>query len=133
MTKLVATGVTFPDNTTQTTAVTGVTKSFTSSNQAIPTAINQYFTVAHGLGVTPKFVRVVAVCLTANNGWAVDDEVELMFNAIDNGNQQMRAYANATNVGYYSGSSMPIMNFTNQYTLNIINNTNWAVKVYALA
>lgn len=108
-------------------------KSFTSTNQSIPTATNQAFTVTHGLGTTPRIIRVVAVCLTANNGWAVGDEVEPMLNAVDNGNQQMRPYANSTVVGYWSGSAMVIINRTNQYGLNIINNTNWAIKVYAFA
>lgn len=108
-------------------------KSFTSANQSIPTATSLAFTVSHGLGVVPRLIRVVAVCLTANNGWSVGDEIEPMFNAVDNGNQQTRPYANSTVVGYFSGSSICIINRTNQYSLNIINNTNWALKVYAFA
>jgi hypothetical protein len=108
-------------------------KSFTSTNQSIPTATSQAFTVAHGLGVTPRIFHVVAVCLTANNGWAVGDETDFMTNAVDNGNQQTRPYANSTVVGYFSGSGIIILNRTNQYGLNLINNTNWAIKVYAFA
>lgn len=108
-------------------------KSFTSSNQSIPTATGQAFTVAHGLGVVPRIVRVVAVCLSASGGYSAGDETEPMFNNIDNGNQQTRPWANATYVGYQSGSSVVIMNLTNQYGLNITNNSSWAIKVYAFA
>jgi hypothetical protein len=108
-------------------------KSFTSANQAIPTAASQLFSVSHGLGSTPRLVRIVAVCLTANNGWAVGDETQVLFNAVDNGTYQTMPWANATTVGWTSGSGISIINRTNYYLLNIINNTNWALKVYAFA
>jgi hypothetical protein len=125
-------GVTFPDATTQATAAV-ITKAFTSSNQAIPTATQQNFNVAHGLGTTPKIVRLVAVCLTAVNGWAVGDESEVLFGCVDNGALQVFCWADATNVGYNSGSAVLIMNRTTQFSYNIINNSNFALKIYAFA
>lgn len=106
-------------------------KSFTSSNQSMLTATSQLATVAHGLGVVPRIVRVVAVCVVANNGWSVGDEMEPMFNCVDNGNQQIRPWANATNIYWTSGSAIIIVNRTNYYSLNIINNTSWNMKAYA--
>jgi len=106
-------------------------KTFTSSNQSIPTATSQLFSVSHGLGATPRFVSLVAVCLTANNGWSVGDETAVMINAVDNGAYQGMPWANSTTIGWTSGSAVMILNRTNYYSLNIINNTNWALKVYA--
>jgi len=111
--------------------VTGVTK-FTSGLLAVPTAAGQYFTVAHGLGATPRQVRVVGYCNTASYGYSVGDEVELVISCADNGNVQVLPYANATNVGYFSGSAMVVGNLTNSYAATIINNTNWRIKVYAM-
>lgn len=108
-------------------------KSFTSANQAIPTAASQLFSVTHGLGVTPRLVRLVGVCLTANNGWSVGDECEVMIGAVDNGAYQTKPWANSTTVGWTSGSALMILNRTNYFSLNITNNTNWALKVYAFA
>jgi hypothetical protein len=111
-------------------------KSFTSTNQAIPTAASQSFTVAHGLGVTPRIFYVRAVCLVADNGYAVGDEANYSINSTNNGNQQLgqgAVFANSTNVGYVSGSTMMIIRRSDQFSVNIINNSNWAIKVYAFA
>lgn len=108
-------------------------KSYSSSNLSIPTTNNQITTVNHGLGVTPRLVRVVAVCLTAVNGWAIGDEGEVLFNCVDNGTYQVMWWANSTQVGFSSGSGVMIINRTNGYTFNILNNSSFALKVYAFA
>jgi hypothetical protein len=131
---LVSTGIQFPDSTIQTTAASSaLTKSFTSSNQSVPTAASQLFTVAHGLGTIPKLLRVVAVCTTAVNNWAVGDEGEIAINAVDNGNLQLFPWCDSTNVYYTSGSNVLIFNRTNYYSYSLINNSNFAIKVYAFA
>lgn len=114
-------------------ANTALTKSFTSGNLSIPTSAGIVVSTAHGLGVVPKIIRVVAVCLTADLGYSVGDEIEPMFNAVNNGNQQTRPWANATNVYFATGSAMTILDLSNQYASTVLNNTNWAVKVYAFA
>lgn len=49
------------------------TPDFTSSEQTVAT--DTLLTVAHGLGVLPKNLRVVLRCKTAQIGYAVDEEV----------------------------------------------------------
>jgi len=121
------TGATFPDGTTQPSAI----RTFVSSNLSIPTAASQLFSVAHGLGQIPRFIRLVGVCLVANNGYSVGDETEPTFNCADNGNIQFNPWADATNIGYSSGSGLIIARRTDLWAVNLINNTNWALKIYA--
>jgi hypothetical protein len=111
-------------------------RSFTSANLAVPTATSQSFTVAHGLGVTPRITRVVAVCLVADSGYSVGDEANLSINAVNNGNQQIgqgAMWASSTVVGYVSGSTLMIIRRSDQFAVSIISNNNWAIKVYAFA
>ena len=109
-------------------------ESFVSSNQSIPTANGQAFTVAHGLGVVPKLLRLVAICLTATGGWTVGAEGQIIISGLTNGNVNFEPqFADATNVYYGSGSSMLILNFSSGDVQNITNNSNFAVKIYAYA
>ncbi len=57
-------------------------------------------TIAHGLGATPKQVRVVLVCTTTDLGWAVGDEVDLFSVRASNGDLHVVATtgSDATNV-----------------------------------
>jgi hypothetical protein len=107
--------------------------SFTSANQAVPTTTNTAFTIAHTLGVVPKIVRLVAVCTTASVGYAVNDEIELLFSNATNGNFQAFYYSNASVVGYWSGPYIIINNASNGAQVDLINNSNFAFKVYAFA
>ena len=111
-----------------------LSKSFTSSNQSIPTTASQAFTVAHGMGITPKILRLVAVCLTATAGWTVGAEGEVLINGTSNGNiQSFGLFADATNVYYDSGSAIITINFSSGDYVNILNNSNFALKIYAFA
>ena len=125
-------GVTFPDATTQTTAPV-ITKKYESTNQSIATTTSQAFQLAHSLGTVPKIIVLTAVCLTSNNGWTAGQQTEVMVGCIDNGAIQAMPWADSTNVYWTSGSGMIVFNQTNYYSLNIINNSNWAIKVYAYA
>jgi hypothetical protein len=110
-----------------------LSSSFTSTNQAGPTATATAYTIAHTLGVVPKIVRLVAVCTTASVGYAVGDEIELLFSNGTNGNFQAFYYSNATVVGYWSGPYIIINNASNGTQVDLINNSNFAFKVYAFA
>lgn len=59
-------------------------------------------TIAHGLGEKPKLIRIVAVCTTAINGYAVGDEVEIT--VADAAHQGTAAPRDATNI-YLTQSS----------------------------
>ena len=121
------------NGTTWTSATPVLTKSFTSSNQAGPTATATAYTIAHTLGVVPKIVRLVAVCTTASGGYAVGDEIELLFSNSTNGNFQAFYYANASVIGYWSGPYIYINDASNGSLVNLINNSNFAFKVYVFA
>lgn len=125
-------GVTFPDATTQSTAPV-FTKKYESTNQNVPTATGQAFQLAHSLGVMPKLIVIAAVCTTANNGWTVGQQTQVMIGCTDNGAVQAMPWADSTYVYWTSGAGLIVFNQTNYYSLNLINNTNWAIKVYAYA
>ena len=121
------------NGTTWTSATPIISKSFISSNQAGPTATGTAYTISHTLGVVPKIVRLVAVCTTASGGYAVGDEIELLFSNSTNGNMQAFYYANASVIGYWSGPYIYLNDASNGSLVNLINNSNFAFKVYAFA
>lgn len=109
----------------------GVTK-FDSGNLTAATAAGQSLSYPHNLSSVPSMVRLVAVCVSANAGYAVGDEAELLINGMQNGNIQFKPWANVSHVGYYSGNAMVIINRTNGYEVPITNNdTYWKIKFYA--
>lgn len=58
-----------------TNADLAITKSFTSSEMSISSGMHSG-DVAHGLGVLPKIIQLVAVCKTTEENFSVGDEVE---------------------------------------------------------
>ena len=76
---------------------------FESTEQTITTGTNT--AVAHSLGSIPKLCSYVLRCLTAELGYAVNDEVIApLFNYPVN-NEGISMYTNATNVGFVVGSN----------------------------
>lgn len=110
---------------------TGLTKSFTSSDQTMTLAGG--LTLAHGMGIVPKLVNLQAVCQTAEGNYATSDVVYDVGASIT-GNVGVAVYADATNVYCRVGST----NFA-----NMINKTtgasfvptlaNWKLRVRAFA
>jgi hypothetical protein len=115
------------------TSGVALTLGFTSANQAVPTATNTAYTVAHTLGVVPKIVRLVAVCTTAASGYSIGDETEVLLNSSTNGNLQSFYWASASTVGWYSASAMIITDRATGASVSLISNANFALKVYAFA
>jgi hypothetical protein len=60
-------------------------------------AINQVQTLAHGLGVRPKYVQVSIVCISADDGYSVDDEVFQFSNYSESTGRRWAVAADATN------------------------------------
>jgi hypothetical protein len=110
-----------------------ITQAFTSTNQAVPTATNTAYTIAHTLGVVPKIVRLVAVCTTAASGYSIGDETEVLINSTTNGSLQSFYWASSTQVGYYSAGAMIITDRATGASVSLISNANFALKVYAFA
>jgi hypothetical protein len=63
-------------NFVTTIVTTIVTNQFILSGVPVPSAYT-VTTNAHGLGVTPGFVRAVLVCVTADLGWVPGDELDV--------------------------------------------------------
>jgi hypothetical protein len=129
------TTITLPATTGTLALTSGIalTLGFTSSNQAVPTATNTAYTVAHTLGVVPKIVRLVAVCTTAASGYSIGDETEVLLNTTTNGNLQTFYWANSSTVGWYSAGAMIISDRSSGASVSLISNANFALKVYAFA
>ena len=94
----------------------------------------QLFSVAHGLGATPSFVRGVMVCQTAEGGYSIGDEVDLSYVG-DSFTKEpsFTLSANATNVNLMLGdTNLVIIGQTaplgSSYAITL---TRWKAKVYA--
>lgn len=89
--------------------------------------------VAHGLGTTPRLVRAVLVCETADEGYVPGDEIDaasLIANTLPN----FGIGANATNVFLtcvYATASPVYMLRKNGVYVNTWNPASWKGKIYA--
>ncbi|MER9206834.1 pyocin knob domain-containing protein [Mesorhizobium sp. M0771] len=62
-------------------------------------------TLAHGLGVKPKLYGMFAQCSTADNGWAIGDEIPL-FMSNGAGNKGHGIWPDATNINVRIGNTV---------------------------
>ena len=83
------------------------TSSFESTALAI-TASSDHPAV-HGLGVRPSGMQAFLRCNTAELGYAIGDEAEFMNDGTTN---YKGLYANATTIGWYTGTNLSITNRT---------------------
>lgn len=121
--------------TLSTNLTTLVTTNFPMSSY---TAVSQAHLTNHGFGVTPKIVKAVLVCLTAELGYSIGDEVDaqtMVYTATGNQFKICTTYANATQVGcilYWNGSfgTAEIANRTTGVN-TAITKANWALRLYA--
>ena len=92
---------------------------------------SQVYSQAHGLGGTPKQVRVVAVCATIDNGYAVGDELDI-HSLRDAGNVSAGVCADGTNITVLlssaAGNSIPNKG-TGVYAA--MTEASWNLKIYA--
>lgn len=82
-----------------------INKSFESSAQTL--SADSEATIAHGLGVEPKFINLVLECTSAIDGYSVGDRIFLGagFNDSDRG---LTCWADSTNVYLVTGLSFII-------------------------
>lgn len=86
-----------------------ITQGFVSANQAVVAGSN-LITVAHGLGAVPKLIFAHLKCTTAEQNYAVNDEVLVPY-ADDTGAAAINNIADATNV-YFNGTLPRLRNKT---------------------
>lgn len=112
-----------------TNAASVISKSYVSSEQALPAAAGN-LTLAHGLGAVPVLVRAVLRCKTAENGWSIGDEICVTFDRGDNWNYQVTA--NSTSIIVTIGlNGYDIYNTSGSQAF--ITAGNWRFIVYAYA
>ena len=88
----------------------GISPTFISSEQTVAadTALN----VSHSLGAKPKHFPVSAICKTADQNYAIGDEIGIWAATHSGGDQGFNAYCDGTNVGIRTGQEIKIINKT---------------------
>lgn len=102
---------------------------FTSSAQNIPSA-GGTVSVAHSLGARPRQVWGVYRCITTDQGWAVNDEIDIGNVPVDGGGF---LFADATNVSFKrssTGTGPLILNKSTGASVNMAP-ANWNIVFYA--
>lgn len=96
-------------------------KFFESAQQTVTTGGG--LTIAHGLGVKPKLVWPVLVCITANNGFNVGDEVSCgpIFDAGSGGGIQVVPDATNLNVRFGNSNTLRVLNQSTGAGINLTN------------
>lgn len=111
------------------------TKSFTSTNQTITSA--GLLTLAHSLGAAPTLMRFSLICTTIDNGWAVNDIIEVAPGVTaSTGNSGFAVYSDATNIYIRFGSlaTNPILYYNKTTGASIaLTSANWRMIVKAWA
>lgn len=88
-------------------------------------------TLAHGLGVQPKLTGIYLQCVTAENGYAVGDEI--VFTATNSNGATIVPDATNLNIRYGSNASPFFANNKNTGTNASISNANWRAVFRAWA
>lgn len=103
----------------------------TLSAQALPAAAGT-LTFAHGLGARPTMVRVVLVCATAEQGFAQNDELELLstFAGTTADHGHLPVWSDATNVNIRFSTQPVKVNHPTSDTEATLTRANWTAKIY---
>lgn len=114
-------------------AFSPILREFVSSNQTLTTS--GLLTIAHGLGVVPKFFEYFLVCLTAEAGYSVNDIIHVDMDSGTTVDRQFSNFPDATNINIRFGASATLFNIANKTTGAAvpITNANWALIIKAYA
>ena len=106
-------------------------KEFISTEQAVPASETE-LVLTHGLGAVPKIFQWVIKCKSAENGYAVGDEIDVLTNSNPAGN--LTIYANATKCvfSYTTGLEYALKGSSGEWTLSNAD-TNWKLICRAYA
>lgn len=127
--------ITFPD--ADINLNTGLVNRIVSSGQFTPSAGAGYV-FAHGRGVAPKRAWAVGVCLTAEFGWSVGDEIELrwentLWGSTASNSTGVVVWASSTSINGRQGDSTSFQALLNKSSGAGLNLTyaNWRVILRA--
>lgn len=98
---------------------------FTSAQTALALIVN----IPHGLGVKPRSFGAKLVCVIAQNGYAIGDEISIASGTIPSNN--FVVVADATNITVASDSNTWRYLDRNTPTVNTLTNANWRLVVWA--
>lgn len=108
------------------------TKEYISAQQTI--TLGGSLTLPHGMGVSPKSIQISLVCITAENGYSINDELFLSLTN-DNGSAAFGAYCtpDATNLNlrYATGSFVGVIKNTGVRVG--LTSSNWRLIIRAWA
>lgn len=109
------------------------TKAFTSTDQTITLA--GLLTLAHSLGVVPKFVQLELVCQTAELGYAINDVTPINIAIMSGGasNSGSAVYWDTTNVYVRMGSATYDIIRKDTGVRSAATTANWRLRVKAWA
>ena len=119
------------------TAITGLPQ-YNSGEAALPDGfLNAIAILLHGLGATPRFYRIVLVCILADLDFVVGDELDITSVCTASGSPFFMTYTNAASTdrvlvtrtgvtGYaaYKGTGYSA-------ALSLVPGANWKLKLYA--
>lgn len=94
-----------------------LTKYFESTQQVITAA--GALTIAHGLAVKPKLIQAALVCLTAEHGYSINDEVMMnpgVSSSGATGDRGLAVVTDATNLNVRYGSNASVFTLLNKTT-----------------
>lgn len=114
----------------------GLSHSFTSTAQTITPAGS--LTLAHSMGVKPRFINAWLVCTTGELGFSIGDEVAVSFTQESDAgsdNRAMSLWRDVTNINIRFGSSANVFVLSRKDTGVGTSATNgsWALVIEALA
>jgi hypothetical protein len=120
------------NSATATSATNGVTVA-TSSLASLPAA-NTVSSFTHGLGGVPDVYRVLLVCITTDQGYAVGDEIDVTGLTDGDGARMTTTWANATTVGYITSVASSALFIRSRSTNGsaAITPANWNLKFKAI-
>lgn len=112
-------------------ATPAITKSFTSSDTAMSASATTAF--AHGLGVLPTIVTILAVCQSADGNYSIGDIVRLNDVPGDVSSYGTQVLVDTTNITLITGATVMIMLNKTTRAQFLIDPTKWKWRVIAYA
>lgn len=91
----------------------------------------QSFAINHGLGGLPAYFGATLVCKTAENGWAVGDEVDAASGRTSDGSVCCTVWANGSQIGVVMKTRPYLLQRVSPYAAIQVSAANWRLKVWA--